>query len=60
MIKVQFRIPGEIIAIPKPGKPVDNINSLHPFVKSSCLRKSFEKLLKNRIDYSIETNNIGL
>lgn len=48
----------EIIPILKPGKRNDEASSYRPIAKVSCLRKLFEKLLKNRLDYFLETNNI--
>ena len=47
-----------IIPIPKPGKPLDKCESYRPISLTSCLGKLIERMVKNRLTYYLERNNI--
>lgn len=47
-----------VIPILKPNKPVDDCNSYRPISLSSCVGKLFEFMIKTRLDYYIEANNL--
>jgi ribonuclease HI len=47
-----------VIPILKPNKPIDDCNSYRPISLSSCIGKIFENMLKLRLDYYTESNNI--
>ena len=49
---------GLIIPILKPAKPSDDPKSYRPITMLSCLGKVFERLIKNRLEYIVETKNI--
>ena len=49
---------GTILPIHKPNKPKENPSSFRPITLLSCLGKTFEKILKRRLEYFIETKNI--
>ena len=48
----------QVIPILKPSKPPELASSYRPICKISCMRKIFEKILKYRLDYFIESKNI--
>lgn len=47
-----------VIPILKQGKPPDDANSYRPISLSSCIGKLFENLIKVRIEWYVEVNNI--
>ncbi|HBK81992.1 MAG TPA: hypothetical protein DDZ41_00075, partial [Flavobacterium sp.] len=48
----------QVIPLLKPNKPPELASSYRPICKVSCMRKIFEKILKNRLDYYVESKNI--
>lgn len=48
----------KIIPIPKKNKPADKIGSYHPISLTSCLAKLMETLVKTRLMYFLESNNL--
>lgn len=57
------KIPEEwknIIVVPflKPKKPPDNYKSFRPISLASCVLKTFERMVKNRLDWWLESNNL--
>lgn len=48
----------EIILFLKPGRLANQISSFRLIAKTSCVRKLFKKILKDRLEYYINTNNI--
>ena len=49
---------GLIMPILKPGKPPDNPNSYRPVTMLSCVGKVFERLIKNRLEYIVESKSV--
>lgn len=49
----------KVITILKPGKDPLLATSYRPICLLSCLRKVFEKMLHNRLDYWVESNHLG-
>lgn len=49
-----------IIVVPflKHGKPTDNYKSYRPISLASCVLKTFERMVKNRLDWWLEHNNL--
>lgn len=47
-----------VIPILKPNKPPNSHNSYRPISLASCIGKLFEQMIKLRLDYFIEKNNI--
>lgn len=47
-----------VIPILKPDKPEDDHNSYRPISLTSCIGKLVEQMIKVRLDYYIESNNI--
>lgn len=47
-----------VIPILKPDKPANDYNSYRPISLSSCVGKIFEFMLKTRLEYYVESNNI--
>ena len=48
----------EVILISKPNKPISEPSSFRPIVLSSVLVKIAERLVKNRLEWFIESNNL--
>lgn len=46
------------IPILKPGKSPSTPSSFRPIALASCIRKTFERILKPRLEYYLETNSI--
>lgn len=49
----------KVITIHKPGKNPHLATSYRPICLLSCMRKLFEKMLHSRIDYWVESNQLG-
>ena len=49
---------GVIIPILKPGKPKEDPSSYRPITLLSCIGKIFERILKKRLEYIIEKDNL--
>ena len=49
---------GTILPIHKPSKPTDDPASFRPITLLSCLGKIFERILKMRLEFFIENNNL--
>ena len=47
-----------VIPIPKPDKDHSDPNNYRPISLTSCLCKTFEKLINNRLVYYLESNNL--
>ena len=47
-----------VIAIPKPGKETSDANSYRPIALTSCLCKTMERMVNNRLVYFLESNNL--
>ena len=47
-----------IIPIPKPGKDPKNDNSYRPIALTSCLCKTMERIINNRLVWFLESNNL--
>lgn len=47
-----------VIPILKPDKPPNEANSYRPISLSSCIGKVFENMIKTRLDWYVEANNI--
>lgn len=47
-----------IIPLLKPNKPEGNHNSYRPIALASCVMKTYERLIKNRLEFWLESNNI--
>ena len=47
-----------IIAIPKPGKDLTNVNNYRPISLTSCLCKVMEKMVHDRLSWFLEKNQI--
>lgn len=47
-----------LVPILKPGKPRQDEDSYRPITLTSCIGKIFEQLLKQRVEFHIEKNNI--
>jgi hypothetical protein len=47
-----------VIPLLKKGKPVDDPNSYRPVSLTSCLGKTFERLMANRLDWFLESKGI--
>nr|CAH7764302.1 unnamed protein product [Callosobruchus chinensis] len=43
-----------VIPILKPGKPENHVDSYRPIALSSCVLKTYERLIKNRLEYHLE------
>lgn len=48
----------EVVPILKPGKDRKLASAYRPIAKGSCVRKHFESMLKNRLDFFFEKNKI--
>lgn len=48
----------EVVPILKPGKDPHLASAYRPIAKGSCVRKHFESMLKNRLDFYFEKNKI--
>ncbi|KAI5731334.1 hypothetical protein M8J77_008389 [Diaphorina citri] len=50
----------KIIVVPfiKQGKPIDNYKSYRPIALASCVLKTFERMVKNRLDWWLENNGL--
>ena len=48
----------EIIPLLKPGKPAKDPGSYRPIALTPHLGKVYERVLKNRLEYHLESNNI--
>lgn len=46
-----------VIPIAKPGKPVGSPNSYRPISLASCIMKTYERLIKNRLEHWLESQN---
>ena len=49
---------GVICAIPKPGKDPSLVTSYRPITMLSCVGKLLERILKRRLEFFLETNNV--
>ena len=49
---------GIICPIPKPGKDLSKVEGYHPITLLPSLGKLLEKIIKNRIDYHMESENL--
>ena len=49
---------GHVIPIPKPDKPKELCKSYRPITLLSCLGKLMERIIKNRIEFHLETNKL--
>jgi len=47
-----------IIPIPKPGKDSSDPSNYRPIALTSCLCKTFERMVNNRLVWFLETNNL--
>ena len=47
-----------IIPVPKPGKPPDKPDSRRPIALTSNLCKGFERMIKNRLKWHLESNQL--
>ena len=47
-----------IIPIPKPGKDPSNVNNYRPVSLTSCMCKTFEKMVNARLTWYLKENNI--
>lgn len=47
-----------LIPILKPGKTINDPNSYRPIALTSCVGKIFEQLIKQRLEFFIENNNL--
>jgi hypothetical protein len=47
-----------VIPIPKPGKDPKNDNSYRPIALTSCLCKTMERIINNRLVWFLESNNL--
>ena len=47
-----------IIPIPKPGKDTSNPENYRPIALTSCLCKTFERIINNRLIWYLETNKL--
>ncbi|KAF4529497.1 hypothetical protein B566_EDAN017895 [Ephemera danica] len=47
-----------ISPIPKPNKPKDQLNSYRPIALMSCVAKTFERMIKTRLEILVEKNNL--
>lgn len=47
-----------VLPIKKQGKPLDHPNSYRPISLASCILKTFERLIKNRLEHWLEKENI--
>lgn len=43
--------------LPKPGKKLDSISAWRPIALSSCIGKTFEAMIKHRIEWDMERND---
>jgi ribonuclease HI/endonuclease/exonuclease/phosphatase (EEP) superfamily protein YafD len=48
----------KIIPILKPGKPPSDSDSYRPIALMSCIRKTYETMLKNRIEWIVENKRV--
>jgi ribonuclease HI len=46
---------GVVTPIPKPGKPLGELESYRPIVKNSCVAKVYERMVKYRVDWKLES-----
>ena len=49
---------GLVIPILKPNKPKEEVTSYRPITLLSCMSKLFERVLKQRLEYIMETRNL--
>lgn len=47
-----------VIPILKKGQPSDNYSSYRPISLASCVMKTYERLIKNRVEFWLEKNNL--
>lgn len=45
-----------VVLLRKPNKEPNDINSYRPIALSSCILKTYERLIKNRLEYWLESN----
>jgi ribonuclease HI len=51
---------GMVVPIPKPQKPKDLLTSYRPIALLSCLGKTMERVIKNRLEYIVEDRGMLL
>ena len=47
-----------VVPIPKPEKDRSDPNNYHPIALTSCLCKTMERMVNNRLVYYLESNNL--
>ena len=51
---------GLVLPIPKPGKPKNLVTSYRPIALLSCMGKTLERIIKNRLEFIVEKQNLLL